>query len=141
MDGIDVFLISKVRNAPPELISEIRRYIENEESKGIKVYWPYRDNPYQKTDRCGLKIIGHNLQKLIEAKEVRIWYSPDSVGSIADLQSVMLLDMLSGKKITLVNREAVPRTKDKSYENVMLALHDLQKIKDAETAINPTPPS
>lgn len=101
----------------------IRAYVAKLEAEGNEVYWPARDNPYQKTDKIGIKICEHNRGKMFWADEIHIWYDKNSIGSIFDIG--MFFAFVGNKyfkKFIIINGKDVARTPHKSFENVVLTL-------------------
>lgn len=120
-----IFVICPVRNVPEETNKKISAYIAKLEAEGNEVYWPYRDNPYQKTDKIGTAICEYNLKKMLWADEVRIWYDKNSTGSVFDIGMFLMFTYICGfKKFDIINREDIAPTPNKSFENVILALRE-----------------
>lgn len=117
-----IFIIRPVRNVTEEVRAKIADYVAMLESQGYKVYDPDRNNPYQKTDLVGIKIIKHNRHEMDIADEVHIWYDKESTGSIFDIGMFLVLTMRVFKKFVIINKEEVVSTPDKSFENIVLAL-------------------
>ena len=117
-----IFIIRPVRNVTEEIRAKIEDYITKLETQGYKVYNPEQDNPYQKTDRVGTKIIEHNRRQMYMADEVHIWYDKSSIGSIFDIGMFFALSRGDFKKFIVINSENIAPTPDKSFENVILAL-------------------
>ena len=46
-----------------ETQNTIKAYVEKLEVGGYEVYWPARDNPFQKTDKTGMFICQHNRER------------------------------------------------------------------------------
>ncbi len=117
-----IFIMCPVRNAKPETNDKIAAYVAKLESEGYEVYWPHRDNPYQKTDPIGLEIILCNREKMVGADEIHIWYDKDSTGSIFDLGMFFALVRTQVfKKFVIINRDDIEPTSHKSFENIVLA--------------------
>lgn len=101
----------------------IRAYVAKLEADGHDVYWPARDNPYQKTDKIGIKICEHNRGKMFLADEIHIWYEKTSTGSIFDIgMFFMFVRTHSFKKFVIINPNGIAPTPHKSFENVVLTL-------------------
>lgn len=101
----------------------IKEYVTKLEAEDWEVYWPFRDNPHQKTDRIGFTICKYNCQKLLYADEVHIWYDKNSTGSVFDIGMFFIfVKALGFKKFVIINRGDILPTADKSFENVILAL-------------------
>lgn len=124
MEPKDIFIIRPVRNVTEEVKAKIADHVAKLEAQGHKVYDPDRDNPYQKTDLIGIKIIKHNRYKMDIADEVRIWYDKGSTGSIFDIGMFSVFTMRGFKKFVIINREEVASTPDKSFQNVVLTLEN-----------------
>lgn len=117
-----VFIICPVRNVPSAINEKIAAYVAKLESDGCKVYWPYRDNPHQNTDKVGTAIIDYNRSRMLWADETHIWYDKGSAGSRLDLGMFwVLVEIYGPKKFIIINREEVQSTPEKSFENVILA--------------------
>ncbi len=101
----------------------IKAYVAKLEANGCDVYWPPRDNPFQKTDKNGVDICGYNREKMFWADEIHIWYDKNSMGSIFDIGMFVAFSGTNNfKKFVIINRENIARTPYKSFENVILAL-------------------
>lgn len=119
-----VFIIGPVRNINPKVVEFLTGYVKDlEENKGYEVFWSYRDNPYQDTDKIGIQIITLNREKMIEADEIHIWYDKNSTGSVFDFGMLFLILITDNKKrIRIINDYDVKTTPYKSFENVLLEL-------------------
>ncbi|MDO8574742.1 MAG: hypothetical protein Q7R61_00450 [bacterium] len=101
----------------------IKKYVLWLEAKDYDVYWPARDNPFQKTDKNGADICGYNREKMFWADEVHIWYDKNSVGSIFDIGMFVAFSGINNfKKFVIINRNDIKPTPHKSFENVILTL-------------------
>jgi hypothetical protein len=116
--GKNVFLICPVRNCPPEIAEKIERYVRSLAEAGNSVYWPYRDT--NQNDSIGARICADNRRALARAHEVHLWYFKGSQGSLFDLGMLFGLN----KKLVVANPEEIERTPHKSFENVLLFLHE-----------------
>jgi nucleoside 2-deoxyribosyltransferase len=114
-----VFFISPVRKATAEEKKTLESYVENLEAEGTRVYLPHRDT--DQDDDIGYRICSDNIAAMKASDEIHMYYSPSSQGSIFDFGVTMAL----GKPFRLVNPEAVQRTPYKSFQNVILEVHDL----------------
>jgi len=115
-----VYLICPVRNADPEVLAKLKLYVADLEAQGKTVHWPPRDT--DQSDPTGVKILEQNRQATLDAKEIHIWWDPESKGSHIDLGMLaMALLFDSTKKIILLNRNSLypPKTK---VENLILEL-------------------
>ncbi len=101
----------------------IKAYVEKLEAEGYEVYWPPRDNPYQRIDENGIFICEHNRDKMFWANEIHIWYDKNSTGSVFDIGMFFtFVRIYSFKKFVIINRENISPTPHKSFENVILSL-------------------
>lgn len=101
----------------------IETYVAKLEADSYDVYWPQRDNRYQNTDTTGLLICEYNRERMFEADEIHIWYDKNSTGSVFDIgMFFMFVRTHSFKRFVIINREDIPPTPHKSFENVILAL-------------------
>jgi len=114
----DLFLISPVNNISEEDFVGTKDYVDRLEADGYKVYWPLRDTN-QKDDPIGTRICTDNSDAMLQSREVHIWYSKTSKGSIFDLGMVYP----TSKRIIIANPQSIIPTEDKSFENILLELH------------------
>jgi hypothetical protein len=119
----DVFLICPVRNVSSSELNHIADYVAKLEAAGQTVYWPNRDT-VQTGDPVGNRICGDNREAICNCREVHIWYSGSSQGSLFDLGMAFAY----AKPLVLVNRGNVPATECKSFNNLML-WWDVESIK------------
>jgi len=120
-----VFIICPVREAPPEIMEQIRAYVAKLETDGCQVHWPPRDT--DQSDPHGINICLTNCDGIIDADEVHIWFDPASHGSDFDRGILFaLLRVGFPKKVVLIN--PVEPTPHKSFANVLLALANGQNI-------------
>lgn len=137
----DEFLIHPFREADEELTERIEKYVETLEKQGHGIYYPRRDT--NQVDPIGLRICTDNMIAIIPKKKVRIWWDKNSKGSHFDfggafaistlfskqrslwwrIKTIIKLFFMGEKIITLVNLNEVERTKEKSFNNVLLELH------------------
>ena len=117
-----IFLISPVRNISSEEEKLISEYVQRLENEVNIVYWPFRDNPLEKTNRV-LDICVENMEAIKKSDEVHIWFSSTSEGSRIDIGTVIALN----KKLVLANPEAIKPTKKKSFNNLLIALAKLKQ--------------
>lgn len=113
----DVYLVCPVKYATDEELEKIRKYVEQLESVGYKIYWPYRDTNQE--DEIGLRISEDNCDAMMQSKEIHVWYSILSLGSIFDFGMAFTTD----RPIILANPEAVTSTEGTSFPNMLLELH------------------
>lgn len=119
-----IFLISPVQNVPPEVMTKIEKYVKELEDKGYDVFWPIRDNPYQKTDLVGIDILDLNSKKILDYPKIHIWYLSESTGSHFDIGEVyMLIKILKHKKeFVFANKDEfadVIKKPEKSFPRVL----------------------
>jgi hypothetical protein len=125
-----IFLICPVRYGDhittkehKETQEKVRRYVEKLEKSGNKVHWPKRDT--DQNDPVGLRICTDTASAIIWADEIHIWWDPRSEGSKLDFGMSFMCYILGSKKIVLANPEDVKPTERKSFNNVLLALHEI----------------
>ncbi len=122
----------------------IKQYVEQQEKMGYEVYWQLRDT--NQNDPIGLRICTDNGLGIFTANEVRVWWlwkekkwwqkwmwwtkEKKSTGSLFDFGMSFICHILTGKPIILANPEDVKPTKEKSFNNVLLALHILCTKKE-----------
>jgi len=116
-----IFLISPVRRVSKRERKEIEKYVAKLESQGHKVHWPERDT--NQNDKIGLRICLDNKKAIEWADEIHIWWQwtkrRKSTGSLFDFGMAFALN----KPIVLANPNEVEPTPEKSFNNVLLALH------------------
>lgn len=132
---MNIFLVCPVRRVTNGEKLLIAQYVMKLESKGHKVYWPYRDT--DQNDPNGLKIITANRAAMAEADEVHFWWKADnegvskSEGSVFDFGMAWMLKFLfPEKKIILANPETAFPSKNKSFTNVLLLLDSVDSVKN-----------
>ena len=118
----DVFVICPVRNVTEAEKRSIMSHVVELESGGLKVYWPSRDTDQK--DPIGLRICSDNRSAIEAANEVHVFWNASSTGSLFDLGMAFALR----KKIVIINRDGVPPTPQKSFNNVLRTLD--KKIPD-----------
>jgi hypothetical protein len=114
-----IFLISPVRDRdklPKEEQDFIRNYVNDLIKKGHKVHDPYY-NTFQ-NDPIGVDICTQNRDAIRNSDEIHFYWSPTSGGSKFDFGMAFMID----KPVKFVNKDQIPRTPSKSFENV---LHEL----------------
>lgn len=124
-----IFLISPVRNASPEIMAEIEKYVKELENKGYEVFWPKRDNPHQETDIVGIDICDVNFREILKRPKIHIWLAKESTGSIFDSGGVyMLARILKYKKqIVFANKEEFADVIEKPEKSFPKVLDFLEK--------------
>src|SRR3989344_571400 len=90
MEREKVFLISPVRQITDEEKQAIAEYVQNLEADGYVVHWPIRDT--KQDDPVGLRICKDNMEAIVGADEIHLWYSVSSTGSIFDLGMAFALE-------------------------------------------------
>lgn len=115
--GKNVFVICTIRSATQEYINKLETYVSELESKGVKVYAPHRDT---NQNALGYEICKQNMQGIIDADEVHIFYNSKSQGTHFDMGMAFAL----GKKIVIVENE--PLTEGKSFQRMLTEWRDAQ---------------
>jgi len=105
-----IFVICTVRNATPEYKQKLEDYVANLERNGHEVHLPHRDT--DQTAR-GFDICTQNMNAIIAADEIHIFYNKESQGTHFDMGVAFAL----GKKIVIVENE--PLTEGKSYQRML----------------------
>lgn len=77
-----VFIICTVRGASEEYRTNLESYVSKLESDGIKVHLPHRDTNQNAT---GIEICTENMNAIISADEVHIFYNSTSQGTHFDM--------------------------------------------------------
>jgi nucleoside 2-deoxyribosyltransferase len=116
-DGIymaDVFLICPVRGVTKEQEFQIREYVNSLEDSGLVVHWPQRDT--KQDDFIGDMICAVNRQAIEDAKEIHVWWTTTSTGTMFDLGMAWALK----KPLIIANPQEVSLTEGKSFQNVLL---------------------
>lgn len=132
-----IFLISPVRNVSEQEREKIKKYVTDLENADHLVHWPERNT--DQNDRIGLRICTDNREAIEWAEEIHIWWQwqenkwwqkwmwwvkeKKSTGSLFDFGMGFAL----AKKIILANPEEVQPTSKKSFNNVLLKLHRLNR--------------
>ncbi len=117
-----IYLICPVREITEEEKTEIGKYVADLEKAGHKVHWPPRD--VDQNDPTGLRICSEHREAMLEAHEIHIWWNKKSQGSLFDFGMAFAFLAIFRKKIVLANPESVERTSTKSFNNVLLELHN-----------------
>ena len=110
------FLISPVRQLTPEVRDRMDQWAA---VHCRALYIPHINNPYEETDRIGLEICRENIFAMKNAEHIYVWWMASSQGSVFDIGAAMAL----GKIILLANPEELEVTPQKSFANVLMALH------------------
>lgn len=105
-----VFIICTIRSATQEYLNKLEDYVFNLESNSVKVYAPHRDTNQM---ALGYEICKQNMQGIIDADEVHIFYNSKSQGTHFDMGMAFSL----GKKIVIVENE--PLTDGKSFQRML----------------------
>ena len=137
----EIFLICPVRNLTKKEEYKIRQYVNSLEDRDYRVYWPPYDT--DQNDPIGIRICTDNANAIILADEVHIWWTwkekkwwlrwmwwikeKKSTGSLFDFGMAFMCSMLGKKKIILANPDDVKSTDCKSFNNVLLELHERNK--------------
>jgi len=122
-----IFLISPVRLLKDTDKDKILKYAEKLEKKGYIVKLPFRDT--NQNDEIGLRIVEEHMEDIIWADEIHIWLKIEngkiaSEGSLFDsAQALMTKQFMPDKKIVIANINEIDTTENKSYINVLLAVH------------------
>lgn len=114
-----IFIICPVRGVTEEEKLFLNHYVNEQERKGIKVYYPPRDT--DQTDPVGTEILSQNNHGIKNADEVHIYWNGKSIGSSFDFGEAYALR----KPIILINPEAIKSRiipGVKSFESVLMAL-------------------
>ena len=119
----DVFLICPVRGIHGNIQKAIEKYVKKIEDTGLVVHWPQRDTK-QEDPSGGIRVCRDNIQAMINASEIHIWWNRESSGSKFDLGATMALAMvMKNKKVILANPDNIRKpTEGKSFDNVILQL-------------------
>lgn len=116
---VDIFLICPVRNVTQNQELKIREYVLNLESQGFAVYWPQRDT--NQDDPIGTRICADNFKAIREAKEVHVWWTTTSTGTLFDLG----IAWAENKPLIIANPQDIQSTDgSKSFQNVLLNWSD-----------------
>ena len=132
-----IFLISPVRTVTEKERKKIKEYVARLESQSHIVYWPERDT--NQNDKIGLRICQDNRKAIEWADEIHIWWKwqekkwwqkwmwwikeKKSTGSLFDFGMAFAFN----KRVILVNPNEVKSTPKKSFNNVLLALQEIDR--------------
>src|SRR3989339_388948 len=111
----NIYLIHPIENLTQKEKDFLDDYVIELEAHGNRVHYPVRD---VKQDDNALNICLIHRKVMKRVKEVHIYWTKKSRGSIFDFGMAFL-----------INKNQVKRTKNKSYENLLLDLHDLSNKK------------
>ena len=112
---MNIFLISPVANSNKEIEEQIEQYIGKQKEEGNFVYYPLIHTTQNAPE---ISICNQNLQAIIDADEVHIYFQEDSGGSKFDLGMAFVLK----KKIKLINQ--IEKSDKKSFGNLLLQIKD-----------------
>ena len=115
-----IFIICTIRGASKEYIDKLEKYVTELENKGYIVYAPHRDTNQM---ALGYDICLQNMQGIIQADEVHIFYNSKSQGTHFDMGMSFAL----GKKIVIIENEII--TEQKSFQKMLVEWYD--KIQEA----------
>jgi len=118
----NIFMICPVRNLTDKENEYLQGYIAEQEAKGHKVHYPPRDT--DQDDPIGLNICLQNREAIQDADEVHIYWNPASSGSNFDFGMTFMVY----KPIKFINKDHVPKTPHKSFQNVLHALDELYAL-------------
>jgi nucleoside 2-deoxyribosyltransferase len=107
----NVFIICTIRSATQEYLDKLENYVSDLESSGIKVYAPHRDTNQM---ALGYEICKQNMQGIIDADEVHIFYNSKSQGTHFDMGMAFALS----KNIVVVENEEL--TEGKSFQRMLV---------------------
>lgn len=110
-EGKSVFIICTIRSATQDYINKLEAYVSDLENKRYKVYAPHRDTNQMS---LGYEICKQNMQGIIDADEVHIFYNSKSQGTHFDMGMAFALC----KKIVIVENEEL--TEGKSFQRMLL---------------------
>lgn len=105
-----IFIICTIRSATQEYIDKLEAYVSKLEENGCNVYAPHRDT---NQNAIGYEICKQNMQGIIDADEVHIFYNSKSQGTHFDMGVAFALK----KKIIIVENE--PLTEGKSFQRML----------------------
>ncbi|MAG50324.1 hypothetical protein CL621_01625 [archaeon] len=114
-----VFIICPVRNATNEEAIYLQDYVNRLEHNRYKVHFPPQDT--NQDDPNGLNICSENREAIRNADEVHVYWNNSSSGSGFDFGMAFMLE----KPIKFINKDKIPRTRTKSFQNV---LHELDSM-------------
>lgn len=106
-----IFIICTIRSASNEYIDKLENYVTELKNKGYIVYAPHRDTNQM---ALGYDICLQNMQGIIQADEVHIFYNSKSQGTHFDMGMAFALN----KKIVIVENENI--TNEKSFAKMII---------------------
>ncbi len=112
-----IFLICPVRSASDPQKVEMDRYVDALEGIGYRVHYPPRDTN-QIDVIGGINILHQNMEAILKADEVHVYWDENSKGSYHDFGEAFI----TRKPIYVVNKSRIKPTQGKSYSNVLLSL-------------------
>ena len=86
-----IYLIHPVRKETEESKRFCDGYVGLLEEAGHTVFYPARDNPYEKIDETGSQIWTHNMAGMEPCDEVHVYWDPESTGSKSDIGMALAL--------------------------------------------------
>jgi len=121
-----IFLICPVRNITYQETVAIEEYVNKLRSAGHTVHWPLYNT--DQNDPVGLRICNDNAATIRNSDEVHVWWNEKSQGSVFDLgMASMACAFIPKMKIVVANPEMIQPTKDKSFNNILLAIHEYRE--------------
>ena len=105
-----IFIICSVRGASLEYQAALEEYTQLQEENGVKVHLPHRDT---NQTASGFDICTQNMQAIVDADEVHIFYNSKSQGTHFDMGVAFALK----KPIVVVENEAYGE--GKSYPRML----------------------
>ena len=110
-----IFVICTVRNATPDYLESLYKYVADLEAAGHEVHLPPRDTNQDDAETGGYRICKDNLSGIIWADEVHVSYNPASTGTHFDLGMSFALH----KKIVLFESLSNESTIGKAFQNMI----------------------
>lgn len=110
-----IYLICPVRLATDKNKEYLNAYVDYLEKEGNDVYYPARDNPYEKIDKVGDMICKANEFAIVWSDEVHIYWIEESTGSKFDLG----LTFAHQKPIVILNDIKVEIRDKPSFKNLL----------------------
>ena len=113
-----IYIICSVRDATKEYQKMLEKYVQDLEDQQYEVHLPHRDT---KQNAKGYNICKQNMDAIIWASEIHIFYNSKSQGSHFDLGMAFILN----KKIVIIENEEFG--KGKSFPRMLTEWHKHQK--------------